>query len=153
MTTLVLTPSGSGKSRAGRFTAVDRLMAIAPMLEHNRLYARRYKMRPPLTQIASQVAAEQGVCSSTIWRWYRKFKKGGYAALAHTRRDRGRSRYMDQHPEVERMVRGRVAAGRSAFFVWRTLGTSLGPDEMPSYTTVRMHLKRQKALGRRAVTP
>ena len=133
------------KSRRRRFTAAGRLLAIAPMLEHNRLYARGYKMRPSLEQIVKGIAAEQGVSRTTIWNWYRRFQKGGYNALANApRRDAGRSRYLAAHPEIEPMIRARMGHGRSPFFIWRSLGSVLSSDALPSYKVVLRYVRTQK---------
>ncbi len=123
-----------------RFTAVEKLLAIAPMLEHNRLYARGYKLRPPLQRIAEEISAQHGVCIASVWRWYCKYKRGGYAALSHPRSDAGRSRYLRKRPEVEQMIRARIAPGRSTFSIWNYLRLVLG-REAPSYKVVLLYVK------------
>lgn len=137
-----------GRSRPSRFTGADRLLALAPMFTQNRPYARRYKLRPPLQQIASEIAAQHGVCLSTVWSWYGKYKRGGYAALSHTRSDAGCSRYFRKHPDVAQMIHGRIAPGRSPFAIWNSLRLVLG-REAPSYKVVLNYMKGRYSSERR----
>src|SRR5271157_624794 len=113
------------------------------MLEYNRQREPRHgpNKRRSLDRIARQIAAEIEVSVSTVWRWYCRFKLGGYAALAHTRRDRGCPRYLPKHPDVDLMIRSRISLGRSAYSVWKSLAAILGCDA-PSYGVVLARMKQ-----------
>ncbi len=145
--------TGNTQDKGRRFTAVEKLIAIANMLDHNRVYARGYKLRPPLQQIAAEIAAQHGRSVSTIWLWYCKYKKGGLAALSHPRSDAGRSRYLRKRPDVEQMIRARIVPGLSPFSIWNSLRLVLG-REAPSYRVVllyvRGHYRAERKLERAA---
>jgi hypothetical protein len=117
-----------------RITAVEKLLAIAP------LYASRPRGSPPLKQIVDQVAAQHGVSSGTIWRWYRKARSHGLAGLAHTRSDKGRSRFIAKHTAIEQMICDRISRGRSSFSIWKSLRLVLG-SEAPSYPVVLAYVR------------
>ena len=142
--------TAANPGRPSRFSAADRLMAIAPMLEHCRQREPRHgsKRRPSLDQIARQVAADLGVSPVTVWRWYCRFKRGGCVALVHQRSDRGTSRYLPKHPELETMIRARMSRGRCAFSIYRSLHNILGSGS-PSYHVVHRYMKSQVRLGGR----
>ncbi len=131
MTTLIQ-PTESPRPR--HLTAVEKLLAIAP------LYESRPKGHPPLHQIVDQVAARHGVCRGTIWRWYRKARFHGLAGLTHTRSDKGRSRFIAKHPEIERMICARISRGRCSFSIWKSLRLVLG-SEAPSYPVVLAYVR------------
>jgi hypothetical protein len=149
MTSSICSKGSHGWPR--RFSAADHLLAISPMLEQNRQREPRIgrERRPSLGRIVSQIAAEQGVSSGTIWRWYRRFRSGGYFALAHTRSDRGRLRYISSHPEIELMIRARMSHGRSAFSIWKSLRLDLG-SIAPGYHVVIGYMKQQREAGKRS---
>ncbi len=124
--------------------AVDKLFAIAPMLDFNRPL--RLGRWPSLDCLAGQIATEQKVSRQSVRRWHRRFKKYGFQGLVHSRSDAGVSRYMAKHPEVELRVQAGMARARSAFSIWKSLCFLLGPGA-PGYWTVRQYMKgqRQKA--------
>ena len=122
-----------------RHSAVDRLLAIAPMLPHNRAHGSavtRWKdglgrfcaapvgqeHRLSLNAITEQIAADHGVSLSTVWGWYRRWKRGGFAALVQKQRaDRGRSNRLFKKPYFKRAIRLMLDMGVSPFFVWKVL--------------------------------
>jgi hypothetical protein len=79
--------------------APERMLAIVPMLELSLLRERR-KLRPraarcrvTLSGLATQIASEQKVSTRSVWRWYGKFQKSSYRALANRlRSDKGKRR-------------------------------------------------------------
>lgn len=134
---------------ACKWSAADRLLAVAPMLEQNRQREPRHgrERRPSLNQMAALIAAEHGVSARTVRRWYYKFLRGGYSALVHSRRDRGTLRYIASHPEIEAMIQARMGRGRSAFSIWKSLCIVLS-SAAPSYQIVLSYVK---ARGKEAV--
>jgi hypothetical protein len=147
--------TAANPGRPSRFSAADRLMAIAPMLEHCRQREPRLgpKRRPSLDQIARQAAADHGVSPGTVWRWYCHFKRGGYFALMHQQRsDAGASRYIAKHPDIETMIRARISRGRSPHSIWQSLSRILG-SASPSYHVVYGYMKSRASLGGRPSSP
>jgi hypothetical protein len=136
-----------------RHSAVDRLLAIAPMLPHNRAHGSagspargclgRFcvarmspEQRPSLDQIARQSAAAYKVSSGTIWNWYRLYRLYGFAGLAQKRRtDIGRSNSLFKKPWFKGAIVIMLSMGDSPFFIWKNLRTSYGHNA-PSYGVV-----------------
>ena len=130
--------SGAKKRTGARkFTAADRLLAPAPLLDHNRPRNIGRYMAPPsapgarpvtFTDVVCAIAAEHQVRPTTIFRWLARYRRGGYAALQDRhRRDKGRPRRWDflmicclikeeSHTpwSAWRELRGRYGAGQLA---------------------------------------
>jgi hypothetical protein len=143
----------SSPSVIHRHSAVDRLLAIAPMLPHNRAHGSavsplrdclgRFCAAPvgqerglSLTSITEQIAADYRLSPSTVWGWYRRWKRGGLAALAQKQRaDLGRSNRLFKRPYFKGAIRLMLDMGDSPFFIWKNLRTSYGHNA-PSYGVV-----------------
>ena len=155
-------PSAGGVSVKGqstspsvrhRHSAVDRLLAISAMLPHNRAHGSAVspsrdclghfcaapvgqERRLSLTSITEQIAADYRVSVSTVWGWYRRWKRGGFAALAQKQRaDLGRSSRLFKRPYFKGAIRLMLDMGYSPFFIWKNLRTSYGHNA-PSYGVV-----------------
>jgi hypothetical protein len=137
------------------FTALRRLLVIAPMLEVERHSARRKKLplggqrakRASLTSIAEQCASTGGVSIATVWRWYRKARKEGFNALAHERSDIGVSRFFALRPEAVSLVQQLALKSKPRLAVreiLRRLEPLLGSDT-PNYQTIRRFVNRIRA--------
>jgi hypothetical protein len=67
-------------------TAEQRLNAIAPMLDFKNGTAAAItvggKTISNLDDLAAYLAAQRGVSARTMWDWYTRFRKHGFAALA-----------------------------------------------------------------------
>ena len=86
--------------------------------------------------MAAHCARESRVSVRTIWRWYQKARSGGYAALAHSRADIGRSRFLRRHPEALHILQTLAFdPDLSAFAICRRM-RMLGYG-VPSYPTIR----------------
>jgi hypothetical protein len=136
--------NNSSLSSHRRIDAPSRMLAIAPMLE----FARRMRIRRPLNPrgsdeqrgslsvVAAHCARESQVSVRTVWRWYSHFRRGGYAALAHSRSDIGRSRFLRRHPEALHILQALAFdPDLSALGIWKRM-RMLGYAP-PSYTTIR----------------
>jgi hypothetical protein len=134
-----------------RFSAADRLLIIADLFEHNRA---RTDPRPSIAALTRQVATREGVSSRSIRRWYGRFKRGGYAALANSPRcDIGRSRWIDRHPDAQQVILTGMSQRRSVLAIWRSVGLLYGSDETPNYSTIYKYTKRQQKAAREAASP
>lgn len=125
-------------------SAQDRLLAILPMLERWEQVKRGKKPPTTVRRLVEGIAQQHKVSIGTIWRWYRRFLRYGFAGLAHARLDAGQSRFAKAHPEIVDMIRARLTRGRSAFAIFKSLRMVLGP-QAPSYPTVRSLLKQLRA--------
>ena len=133
------------KTGRQRYSPEQRLLAIAPMLSHNRRResaAQAFRegdrlgrfsvgaaqgQRPSLGCIAKQLAAEHKVSYSTIWRWYCRYQRGGYRALVRKRRvNIGRSSFLWRHPRWRRVIAARLSAGQSPFALAQDLARLFG---------------------------
>jgi hypothetical protein len=142
------------KSSGAKRGAADRLMAIAGMFLHNREVATSQSprpgdclgrfsaggvaqgQRPSLVSIAKQIAVENRIAESTVWKWYCRFIKGGYTALGRRlRADTGRSALLHKRPELLRAIDVRLSAGMSPLAVWKSLRWACGLAA-PSYEVV-----------------
>lgn len=141
-----------------RHSAVDRLLAISAMLPHNRAHGNAVspsrdclghfcaapvgqERRLFLSSITEQIAADYKVSVSSIWVWYRRWKRGGFAALAQKQRaDLGRSNLLFKKPHFKGAIRLMLDMGDSPFFIWKNLRTSYGHNA-PSYGVVLNHAK------------
>lgn len=133
----------SAATARSRLTATDRLLAIVPLLEYRERSQRGKKPPTTLAHITEEIAAQHGVCTRTVRRWYTRFLHHGFAGLVRRRRDAGQSRFAKSHPEVLDMVRARMGSGRSDFAIFNSLRLVLGPGA-PAYETVQK-LRREAA--------
>jgi transposase InsO family protein len=133
--------------------ARERYNAIAHLIDY---CSRTNGSRPSLTlggkkirntnDLAAHLAATHKVCESTIWGWYRKFKKGGFNALPdNTRSDAGKSRFFLEHPKAAAFAQVKyLKEGLSFQLVWEALRrdwTKLeNKGDPPSYSAVRFLL-------------
>jgi hypothetical protein len=142
------------KTGRQRYSPEQRLLAIAPMLSHNRRResaAQAFRegdrlgrfsvgaaqgQRPSLGCIAKQLAAEHKVSCGTIWRWYCLYQRGGYSALVRKRRvDIGRSSFLWRHPRWKRVIGARLSAGQNPFALAQDLGRLFGSGA-PKYGVI-----------------
>jgi hypothetical protein len=133
-----------------RYSGSERLAAIIPMLEFRRLHrqgknpvtrgANGEELRT-LVQLARYIAGICNVNPRTVWKWYCKYNKGSYDALAHARSDRGRSRFFRKHPAIALFVEHKYRAERTpAAEIHAELASEL-KDKTPSLATLRTYLK------------
>jgi len=130
--------------------ALERLLAIAPMLElaRGRNADRKYVLRltdgalvSSMVQLAEHIAQQQGISARTAQRWYSHFRDAGYTRLAHTRADRGKARYFVKHAAIAEFVRQKYLAEKiPARGIYLALRREL-QDQAPCETTVRHFLK------------
>ena len=134
------------KTGRRQYSPEQRLLAIAPMLSHNRQHesaAQAFRgrdrpgrfsavgvavgQRPSLVCIAQQIAAEYKVGETTVWRWYCRYRRGGYRALVRKRRvDIGRSSFLWRHPHWKRVIAARLSAGQNPFALAQDLSHLFG---------------------------
>ena len=89
-----------------------------------------------MNAIAEQIAADHELSLSTVWGWYSRWKRGGFAALAQKRRtDIGRSNRLLKKPYFKGAIRLMLDMGYSPFFIWKNLRPSYGHNA-PSYGVV-----------------
>jgi transposase len=133
---------------------IRRLLAILPLLDF-REYRARHGVRPmvrapngeiisTMDSLAAYVAAREGVSTKTIYRWYGRFLKRGYAGLARTpRSDRGVSRFFRAHPEAANVLRKCARQKLSTTAAWKLICEELvkGGIKAPIYNTVRRSLE------------
>jgi transposase InsO family protein len=93
-----------------------RLDALRPLLDfRQRTNGHRPTLRlgsgktvSTLAELAEYIAAQQNppVSSRTLFRWLDRFDQGGYAALAERpRKDKGQSRFFEDHPAAAALLR------------------------------------------------
>jgi hypothetical protein len=97
-------------SAADLATAEQRLNAIAPMLDFKNGTAAAItvggKTISNLDALAAYLAAQHEVSARTMWDWYTRFRKHGFAALAdRLRSDKGKSRFFVQYPRPRSLSR------------------------------------------------
>jgi hypothetical protein len=131
------------KTGPQQYSPEQRLLAIAPLLSHNRRRESaspafrdrlgRFSVGaaqgqgPSLLCIAKQLAAEHKVSYGTIWRWYCRYQRGGYGALVRKRRvDIGRSSFLWRHPHWKRVIAARLSAGQNPLALAQDLGRLFG---------------------------
>jgi hypothetical protein len=136
--------SSEKKTRRRQYSPEQKLLAIAPMLSHNRQHESAAQGRGPSHPlIAKQIAAEYKVAIKSVWNWYGLYRRGGYAALARRRRaDFGRFAYFLKWPNLECVVRASLAAGSTAFSLAKTLRALFGSDA-PSYEVLLRYARHQ----------
>lgn len=114
-----------------------------------------------LDECARYVAEQHQIGIRTVWRWYKKFQRGGASALlTKPRSDRARSRFFhDENNEaVAKFVLAKFAEGRYGYSYihgamireWGNfhLGAGVSP---PSYQTVKAYIESVPAAVRDAV--
>jgi putative transposase len=100
-----------------------------------------------LDDLAAYLAAQRGVSARTMWDWYTRFRKHGFAALAdRLRSDKGKSRFFSKYPVAAEFAQNK--------FLNEQLSVELTHDALrrewpnlynhgsqpPSYTTLRVYL-------------
>ncbi len=143
----------SGEAKA---QAETRLAIIGPMLDfvnntngHKPVYRTSSGMDIfTLTAVVEHIASVQQLSASTLWGWYDRYRKSGFAALADRQRsDNGLSRYFRQHENVAEFARNKFLNERLSVQLvhesiarnWDRLCKSV-EDVPPSYTTLRVYL-------------
>ncbi len=111
-----------------------RLKALEPFLDvqQQRKEGRRTEIRLATGKIvrtmddfAKYIGSQQNppVLKQAIWEWVARFKKGGYAALAdRPRKDRGQSRFFEDHPAAALFLQKKfLQEGLSREMAWEAL--------------------------------
>ena len=137
--------------------ALKRLEAIAPLVEFS---SRSKRSRPTfrtnggvavrsMNSLAGYLADQHQVSARTLWNWYAKYRKLGYAGLVdRVRSDKGKSRFLEAHPHVRAFVENKYLGERlSIRLVYQALLRdlrSLEPEctRPPSYSAVRSYLQQ-----------
>lgn len=128
-----MTSTQAKRPRTRRLTAIEKLIAIAPLYENR-------KPGHSLRQTVDRVAAQLGVGRSTIWNWYRRARSRGLAGLTPPiRSDKGRSSFIAKRPEIG-MICARMSGDRCAFSIWKLLCLVFA-GEAPSYGVVLRYVK------------
>jgi hypothetical protein len=95
-----------------------------------------------LDALAEYVADQHSTSPQTVWRWYGRFRRLGYAALAdNARSDKGSSRFFSSHPEAERLVKSKYLAERLSIAQAYDALRREFPNDCPCYDTVRDFLR------------
>lgn len=137
--------------------ALKRLEAIAPLVEFS---SRSQRSRPTfrtsggvtvrsLSSLADYLADQHHVSPRTLWNWYGRYRKLGYAGLVdRVRSDKGKSRSFEAHPAVRAYLENKYLGERlSVRLVYQALLRDLptvdsGCARAPSYGAVRSYLKQ-----------
>jgi hypothetical protein len=138
---------------------------LAKAGEHSTSTALRGKHT--LGQLARDAARKRKVSVMSIWRWYGRFIRSGYDALArHPRADKGTIRFFATHPAAARLVARESGKGVSTRLIYVALCRRF-KQRVCSYTILRAFLRslpkppgqacarqqsRRRAAGRKAVT-
>ncbi len=162
--TLPLFPSAPYSSEPPRIAVPDdladearaKLKAIEPLLDFRQgTNGHRPAMRlgdgrtvNTLNDLVAYIAAQQKppVSSRTVYRWLGRFDKGGYAALAEKpRKDKGQSRFFEEHPTGASFLEQKfLNEGLSREMAWEALCRAWkdidGRGEPPCYGTARSFL-------------
>jgi len=135
--------------------ARERFEAIQPLLDFRaRTNGNRQKFPlndgrtvSKLDDVAAWVAAQRGISTRSLWRWYMNFKRSGYAGLADSvRRDQGQSKFFSKHPAAKAFLEGKILnEGLSAQMAWESLcrewpRLDRGPKP-PCYGTVAAYVR------------
>ncbi|MDP9263463.1 MAG: DDE-type integrase/transposase/recombinase [Acidobacteriota bacterium] len=136
--------------------AQSRLEVIAPLIDyaHHRKRERKEfhtlggRAVKNLTSLAEYVAEQHHLSPRTLWKWYSRYRKFGYAGLAdRPRADKGRSRFLAAHPAARAFVETKYLRERLSIrlvhqAVLREWARLADRDEKPpSYSTVRAYLE------------
>jgi putative transposase len=132
--------------------AAKRLGIISPLLEFKR---RTNGHRPVIhlgdgrtieniRDLADYVGMQHNLSRATLMRWYSRFQKSGYTALARSaRNDRGQSRFFSDWPQLAELAQSKYLAERLSI---QMSHEALCREcermriEPPCYTTVREYL-------------
>ena len=135
-----------------RAEAEQRLEAIAPLLDFR---ARTNGTRPivmaggkkisKLDDLAGWIARQRGLSKSTIWNWYMRYTRDGYAGLAdRPRSDAGVSRFAERHPKGAAFLLSKVLGEKlstaHAYSALLREWKQLEAGAPPHYSTVRNFL-------------
>jgi putative transposase len=99
------------------------------------------------TRLMEWLCEQHDISLRTLKSWKSRYNKGGFPALADKPRDdKGKSRWMEQHPTAKTIVaaaylesnRSKVAAYEALVRQCHLVGVT--PDELPRYETVRAWL-------------
>ncbi len=134
--------------------ARQRLDAIRPLLDF-REQTKSYRSAvvlpdghtvKNLQQLVEWIAPQHSASAPTIWRWLARFDEGGVAALAdRPRKDRGKSRFFEEHPAAAAFLQkkflreslSREMAWEALCREWKAIGEK---GETPCYETARNFL-------------
>ena len=145
-----------GLSPSQSAQAQTRLEAIAPLVDYARTpKTRRVGFRTlggravrSMTSLVGYVAECYHVSPRTLWHWYARFRKHGYAGLAdQVRCDKGQSRVFSEHLAARafaetKYLRERLSirlVHRAIVREWSRLSDPA--ERPPSYSAVRAYLK------------
>jgi hypothetical protein len=101
-----------------------------------------------LCGVVDHIAAIQQVSTATLWDWYGRYKKQGFAALAdRVRSDAGKSRYFSKHPQVDAFAQNKFLNEKLSIKLvheaivrnWPRLRNDES-DQPPSYEVLRTFL-------------
>jgi transposase InsO family protein len=127
--------------------AQERYQAIAPLLEFAKLRASNPECPHlhSLSVFVQWIAAQSNLSVPTLWRWLKRFKSHGYAALADAARsDKGHSRYFDDNPVLAEFAQKKYLSERLSI---RMVHEALDREcrkrglKAPDYKTVRMYVQ------------
>jgi hypothetical protein len=137
-----------------------RMAAVSAMREARRFAIKGYggvlrltdgSTMKDMDRLAVRIGRCYGVSGRTVFRWQRRFRAGGLAALLRKQRsDRGRSRFFSKHPELALAVLQSGATRKERGFSLRTLYRLLSNKchraaiHPPSYETLRSFVKAQQ---------
>jgi putative transposase len=140
-----------------RAQATQRLKVISPMIDFvNRTNGHKPVLRATsgeefttLSGVVQHLSAITRFAESSIWDWWKRFKKQGPGALADRERsDAGKSRLFREHPEAAAFCRNKYLNERlSVALVHRALLREWHrfskEEKAPDYKTLRVFLKRE----------
>ncbi len=101
-----------------------------------------------LSGVVDHIAGIQQVSPTTLWDWYGRYKRNGFAELAdRARSDSGKSRYFSKHAEVEAFARNKFLNEKLSIKLvheaivrnWSRLRND-DQDQPPSYEVLRTFL-------------
>ena len=146
-----------GLSAEAQRQAQDRLSIITPLLEFPdpSLRARYTILRlkdgrqiTTLDLLAEYLAETRTIDRATIWRWVKRYRDGGLAALARKpRADQGNSSFFSKYPQAALLAaaeyhKPHATAARAYDAISRDqVMLGIPADEMPTYKTVCNYLK------------
>ncbi len=124
--------------------AQERYEAIAPLLEFGSKQPNAPHLRS-LGAFTKWIAQQRNISERTLWRWYSRFRKHGWTALAdRARSDKGTSRYFEENPVLREFAEKKYLSERlSITAVHEALLRECGKRTLdaPSYDTVRTFLR------------
>ncbi|MGB9105974.1 MAG: helix-turn-helix domain-containing protein [Terriglobales bacterium] len=136
-------------------TAPERLVAILPLLEFFRQSRAGCTVTIVLSDgskprtskdVVADIAAQHRISPSTICKWYSRFQRGCYAALANRRRC---DAYFTERPDAAELLARLLSKKYSAQEIYETLRRAV-PAPAPCYVTVAGYCRRLKAQARAA---